>query len=209
VLCSRPPGTAYAGPAMTTRPTRRSVGPATPIARSSWTSRRGARCGWRATPTTRSSTGTLARAAREPEVPAALRRPWTLLDLQFSAVALETGERHSSSEGVRDAVEQQGEPVWAALGSPGDPTRPCVSEGLRATPRNPWWAVWGSNPRTGGRPRPRVSTPAAGPRARTAGHSAEQRGPRRVPGAPRLGPRLGVPPVSARIAHAAQRNERN
>ncbi len=32
------------------------------------------------------------------------------------------------------------------LGSLRDPTRPCVLEEARVTPRNPWWAVRDSNP---------------------------------------------------------------
>ena len=41
-----------------------------------------------------------------------------------------------------DATERSG----VALGSPRDPTRPCVREGVALNPRNPWWAVRDSNP---------------------------------------------------------------
>ena len=45
------------------------------------------------------------------------------------------GERYGS--GPRSGV---------TVGSPRDPTRPCVEEETRVTPRNPWWAVRDSNP---------------------------------------------------------------
>jgi hypothetical protein len=48
-----------------------------------------------------------------------------------------------------------------ALGPPGDPTRPCVPEGVALTPRSPWGAVKGSkhslrvNPGPSGKKAPR------------------------------------------------------